>query len=179
MLSPVGLQFVAGLLDHAKAMTVFGDPTINAYKRFRPYSFAPDRIGWAVDNRGALIRIQGGPGDASTHVENRMSEPAANPYLWLAANIAAGLDGIERGADAAADRGRRPVRRGGGAAAAVARRGGERARRERRSTATAFGDALVDYIVMMKRAEVARYAAVGGDAEARSDWEMREYFEIY
>ncbi len=79
-------------------MTLFGDPTTNAYARFRPYSFAPDRIGWAVDNRGALIRIQGGPGDASTHVENRMSEPAANPYLWLAANIAAGLDGIERGA---------------------------------------------------------------------------------
>ena len=64
------LQFVAGLLDHAQAMTVFGDPTINGYKRFRPYSFAPDRIGWAVDNRGALVRIQGGPGDAQ-HATSR------------------------------------------------------------------------------------------------------------
>jgi len=43
----------------------------------------------------------------------------------------------------------------------------------------AFGDPLVDYMVMMKRAEVARYAAAGEDPVARSDWEMREYFEIY
>ena len=91
-----------------------------------------------------------------------MSEPAANPYLWLAANIAAGLDGIERNATPPPPIVRRPVRRGGGAAAAVARGGGRRARRERLYRKP-FGDALVDYIVMMKRAEVARYAAVGGD----------------
>ena len=99
LLSQTGRQFVAGLLEHARAMAVFGDPTTNAYARFRPYSFAPDRICWGADNRGALIRVQGGPGDAGTHVENRLSEPAANPYLWLAANIAAGLDGIDRGAE--------------------------------------------------------------------------------
>jgi glutamine synthetase len=178
VLAPVGMQWVAGLLDHAKAMTVFGDPTVNAYHRFRPYSFAPDRIGWAVDNRGALIRIQGGPGDSSTHVENRMSEPAANPYMWLAANIAAGLDGIERQAvpppavvgDPYAEE-----------AELLPQSLGEAADELDRSTLyrQAFGDPLVDYMVMMKRAEVARYAAAGDDPAARSDWEMREYFEIY
>lgn len=178
VLSPVGRQWVAGLLEHARAMTVFGDPTINAYARFRPYSFAPDRIGWAVDNRGALIRIQGGPGDDSTHVENRMSEPAANPYLWMAANIAAGLDGIERGVEPP------PLITGDPYAEeaqllpqtldeAVGDLDGSALYR------TQFGDPLVDYMVMMKRAEVARHAAVGGDPEARSDWEMREYFEIF
>jgi glutamine synthetase len=178
VLSPLGLQWVAGLLDHAKAMTVFGDPTVNAYHRFRPYSFAPDRIGWAVDNRGALVRIQGGPGDASTHVENRMSEPAANPYLWMAANIAAGLDGIERNAtpppivvgDPYAEEAELLPQTLEEAADELDRSGLYR---------TAFGDPLVDYIVMMKRAEVARYAAVGGEPEARSAWEMNEYFEIY
>jgi glutamine synthetase len=178
VLSPLGLQWVAGLLDNAKAMTVFGDPTINAYHRFRPYSFAPDRIGWAVDNRGALVRIQGGPGDASTHVENRMSEPAANPYLWMAANIAAGLDGIERNATPP------PIVVGDPYAeeAELLPQSLEEAANELDGSALyrqAFGDALVDYIVMMKRAEVARYAAVGGDDEARSEWEMREYFETY
>ena len=77
-------------------MTLFATPTVNGYKRFRPYSFAPDRVCWAVENRGALVRVQGAPGDEGSHVENRIGEPAANPYLYLASNIAAGLDGIRR-----------------------------------------------------------------------------------
>ena len=51
---------------------------------------------WALENRGALVRVQGAPGDANSHVEMRIGEPAANPYLYMAANIAAGLDGIRR-----------------------------------------------------------------------------------
>src|SRR5256714_11932721 len=99
LLTALGRQFVAGLLESAPAMAVFGDPTLNAYARFRPYSFAPDRVAWAADNRGALIRVQGGPGDPGTHVENRLGEPAANPYLWLAANIAAGMEGMAAAAE--------------------------------------------------------------------------------
>src|SRR5207237_1226305 len=95
-LSQTGRRFVAGLIEHAMPMTVFSAPTVNGYKRFRPYSFAPDRVTWALENRGALIRAQGAPGDTNSHVENRMGEPAANPYLYMAANIAAGLDGIRR-----------------------------------------------------------------------------------
>ena len=131
LLSPVGRQFVAGLLDHAREMTVFGDPTTNAYPRFRPYSFAPDRICWGGDNRGALIRVQGGPGDAGTHVENRLSEPAANPYLWLAANIAAGLDGVDRGAEPPEPVEGDPYVGRRAAPAAVPRRGRRRARARR------------------------------------------------
>ena len=78
---------------------LFATPTVNGYKRYRPYSFAPDRVCWAVENRGALVRVQGAPGDANSHIENRMGEPAANPYLYMAANIAAGLDGMRRKAD--------------------------------------------------------------------------------
>jgi glutamine synthetase len=59
LLTPVGRHFVAGLLDSAPAMAVFGNPTLNSYGRFRPYSFAPDRITWAANNRGTLISIQG------------------------------------------------------------------------------------------------------------------------
>ena len=90
-------QYVAGLIEHALPMMPFSTPTVNGYKRYRPYSFAPDRVCWAVENRGALVRVQGAPGDSSSHVEMRIGEPAANPYLYMAANIAAGLDGIRRG----------------------------------------------------------------------------------
>src|SRR6266700_803336 len=53
-LSAEGRQFVAGLIAHAMPMTVFATPTVNGYKRYRPYSFAPDRVCWALENRGAL-----------------------------------------------------------------------------------------------------------------------------
>jgi glutamine synthetase len=174
LLSTLGRQFVAGLLDSAPAMAVFGDPTVNAYARFRPYSFAPDRVAWAADNRGALIRVQGGPGDPGTHVENRLGEPAANPYLWLAANIAAGLDGIVRGAepptivtgDPYAAEGTLLPQSLGEAVDALAASDVYRA---------AFGDPLIDYLVMMKRSEIAIHAR----ANDRSAWEMAEYFETF
>ncbi len=93
-LSAVGRSYAAGLLEHARAMTLLGTPTINGLRRFRPYSFAPDRVCWGLENRGTLLRVQGSPGDPSSHLELRTGEPAANPYLYLASSLAAGLDGI-------------------------------------------------------------------------------------
>jgi glutamine synthetase len=182
-LSATGRQFVAGLLDHALPMTVFATPTVNGYKRYRPYSFAPDRVCWALENRGALVRIQGAPGDANSHVEMRIGEPAANPYLYLAANIAAGLDGIRRGLEPPP-----PVESDpyvsenallpGSLAEAVGHLVEDEFYRK------AFGDTLVDYLVQMKRAEVAAYEADVAqnpppEGQNISDWEMREYFEFY
>jgi glutamine synthetase len=182
-LSPVGRQFIAGLLEHAMPMTVFATPTVNGYKRYRPYSFAPDRVCWAVENRGALIRVQGGPGDANSHVENRIGEPAANPYLYMAANIAAGLDGIRRQAqppppvDADPYVTQNPMLPTSLADAVSALEKDDFFRE-------AFGGTLVDYLLQMKRAELARYdAAIAEnplpDGQDVSDWEMREYFEFY
>ena len=192
-LSDVGRNYVAGLLAHTAPMTVFAAPTVNGYKRFRPYSFAPDRVCWAVENRGALVRVQGSPGDASSHVEMRLGEPAANPYLYVAANIAAGLDGIRRALEPpppvsadpyAADAPMLPA----SLAEAVAAVDADGFYRE------AFGDTLIDYLAMMKRAEIRRYEealasgpGAGPGSGARSggpsgpdvsDWEMREYFEF-
>src|SRR5690606_40967370 len=91
-----GLHYVGGLLAHARGASIFTTPTINGYKRYRPHTLAPDRAVWSRDNRGAMIRALGGPGDAGTRIENRIGEPAANPYLYVAAQIAAGRDGIAR-----------------------------------------------------------------------------------
>jgi len=90
---------MAGLLAHARASAVFSTPTINGYKRYRSYSLAPDRAIWGRDNRGVMIRVLGGPNDPATRLENRIGEPAANPYLYMASQILAGLDGIDRALD--------------------------------------------------------------------------------
>src|SRR5689334_9645820 len=182
-LSQEGRQFVAGLVEHAMPMTVFATPTVNGYKRYRPYSFAPDRVCWAVENRGALIRVQGGPGDANSHIENRMGEPAANPYLYMAANIAAGLDGMRRKADPpppgepdpyATENPMLPT----SLATAIEALDKDSFYRE------TFGATLVDYLLTMKRAEVSRYEAALADNPPAdpgdvTDWEMREYFEFF
>ena len=182
-LSPTGRQFVAGLLEHALPMTLFAAPTVNGYKRYRPYSFAPDRVCWAVENRGALVRVQGAPGDENSHVENRIGEPAANPYLYMAANIAAGLDGIRRKLEPPA-----PVEADPYAAEApmlpTSLREAVGALVEDTFYRKAFGDAIVDYLIQMKRAELVRYESAVADnpppdGQDVSDWEMREYFEFY
>jgi len=181
-LSATGRQYVAGLLEHAVAMMPFTTPTVNGYRRFRPYSFAPDRVCWAVENRGALVRVQGAPGDTSSHVENRIGEPAANPYLYMAANIAAGLDGIRRGLDAA------PVEEDPYAAQApllpTSLREATAALAGDEFFPRAFGRGLVDYLLMMKRAELERYEAAAVENPPTEDqpvtgWEMREYFEFF
>jgi glutamine synthetase len=164
-------------------MTMFGVPTVNGYKRFRPYSFAPDRVCWAVENRGALVRVQGAAGDTSSHVEMRVGEPAANPYLYLASNIAAGLDGIRRGLEPPPPVSADPYAVEAPAlpmslAAAVDALDADGFYRK------AFSDSLIAYLVMMKRFEIERYEdALASepipDGQDVSDWEMREYFEFF
>jgi glutamine synthetase len=182
-LSGVGRQFVAGLLEHALPMSLFATPTVNGYKRFRPYSFAPDRICWAVENRGALVRVQGAPGDANSHVEMRIGEPAANPYLYMAANIAAGLDGIRRELEPPAPVEADPYATDGTRLPASLSEAISDLDRDE-FFRKAFGDTLVDYLLQMKRAEVSRYEAAIAenplpDPHTVSEWEMNEYFEFF
>ncbi len=170
-LSGLGRSFVGGLLEHAHAGSVFATPTINGYKRFRPNSFAPDRVTWAVENRGALIRVVGGAGDPGSHIENRAGEPCANPYLYMAAQIAAGLDGIRRKRDpgppeAAPYESAKPKL----PASLMDALG---ALRESTFYRAAFGDAFVDYYCAVKQSEINRFLS------HVTDWEQREYFEVY
>ena len=88
------MNYLAGLLQHAQAATPFTTPTINGYRRYKPNSLAPDRATWAYDHRGVMARVLGAPGDPATRIENRIGEPSANPYLYIAAQIVAGLDGV-------------------------------------------------------------------------------------
>jgi len=181
-LSPLGLSFLGGLLRHAAASTAFATPTVNGYRRFRPNSLAPDRASWCYDHRGVMVRVLGAPGDQATRLENRIGEPAANPYLFILSQIVAGLDGIEHGLDpgppeddpynaklpplptnlpAALDAlEREPLFRG------------------------ELGGVFVDYFLKLKRNEAGRFAQWLKETGVRESdeptaWEHNEYFDFF
>ncbi len=95
-LSKEAYSFIAGLLAHVRGMAAITNPLVNSYKRLVPGYEAPCYLAWSASNRSALIRIPAARGQ-STRVELRCPDPACNPYLAIAACLAAGLDGIERG----------------------------------------------------------------------------------
>lgn len=170
LLSTLGQGYLGGLLGHAGAATAFSTPTINGYKRYRPFQNAPDRIAWAHDNRGVMVRVLGGGGDPATRLENRAGEPAANPYLYMASQIIAGLDGIDRALDPgpSADQ---PYESD---APALPRSLIEAldALRANACFRHHFGGFFVDYFVRLKQAELDRFLS------EVTDWEQREYFSL-
>jgi glutamine synthetase len=99
-LSPVGYSFIAGVLAHGRALGALTMPTVNSYRRIHSGSgssgatWSPTAIVYGGNNRTAMLRVPG-PG----RFENRAVDSSCNPYLALAATIAAGLDGVERGLD--------------------------------------------------------------------------------
>jgi glutamine synthetase len=97
-ISSLARSFIAGQLEHARALSAVVAPTINSYKRLVPGYEAPVYVGWAQINRSALVRIpRYTPGrDKSTRAELRFPDPSANPYLAFAAMLSAALDGIDR-----------------------------------------------------------------------------------
>lgn len=95
-LSQVAYQFMAGILKHMKEITILTNPLVNSYKRLIPGYDAPVYIAWsAAANRSPLIRIPCAR-ESSTRIELRCPDSAVNPYLALAACLAAGLDGIRQ-----------------------------------------------------------------------------------
>ena len=96
--SDVGRHFVGGVLEHMKPLTAICAPTINSYKRLLPGIWAPVNIAWGPDNRSTVVRLPPELGD-STRIEQRVTDTSANPYLALAATLAAGFNGIRNEID--------------------------------------------------------------------------------
>lgn len=170
-LSPLGMQYLAGLKAHACGAAALASPTVNGYRRYRPFSLAPDRAIWAQDNRGAMLRVLGAPGDSASRIENRVGEPTANPYLYLASQLISGLHGIEQTMDP------------GPSADAPYETPAEQLPRTLESALAALrsddvltdglGRAFVDYYCHIKQAEIARF-----NLEI-TEWEHREYFDMF
>jgi glutamine synthetase len=169
-LSPTGRYFLAGLLRHAAESCLLTTPTINGYKRYKPFALAPERIAWGRDNKGALLRVVEGPGTSATRIENRAPEPAANPYLCFASQILSGLNGLARAEEPPA-----PTEEPYGAGAMLPLTLTEAVDAFSSSAfyRETLGDAVVDYLVTIKKAELARFHS------HVTDWEQREYFEMF
>lgn len=170
-LTPTASGWIAGLLEHAAATCLLSTPTVNGYKRYQPGQLAPDRIQWGRDNKGAMIRALIRPGDPAARIENRVAEPAANPFLFFASQALAGLDGVARGLSAPAPAekpyaGKAPRLPRSLIAAIEAWEASPFVR-------DAFGVAFQNYLARIKRAEWERYLLTV------SEWEEREYFSLF
>ena len=172
-LSDTGAHYLAGLLARASAATALCTPTVNGFARFRPNALAPQSVLWGRDNRGAMLRVIGEAGDNATRIENRIGEPCANPYLYMAAQIHAGLDGINRRltpppateAPYADNALRIPTNLPEALAALQADA----------ALVQGFGSDFVGYFSRVKMSEHKRHEA----AEDKVDFERREYFSRF
>jgi glutamine synthetase len=94
-MSQVMRSYAAGLLRHARALCAVTNPLVNSYKRLTPGYEAPVNVAWSHQNRSPMIRVPARR-EKGTRLELRTPDPSANPYLALAVQLAAGLDGVRR-----------------------------------------------------------------------------------
>jgi len=171
LLSKTAAHWVAGILEHAAASCLLTTPTLNGYKRYQLFQLAPDRVQWGRDNKGAMIRALAAPGDKASRIENRVGDPAANPYFYLASQVASGLDGLNRKLQPP-----EPSATPYASQAALLPKSLGEALEAFSGSAfyrQSLGDAFVDYLAFIKRAEWNRYL---GEV---SEWEQREYFRLF
>jgi glutamine synthetase len=162
-------HWLAGLLEHAGAITFFLAPYVNSYKRFAAGTFAPTKAIWSTDNRTAGYRLVG-ENTPAVRVECRVGGADLNPYLAFATQIAAGIDGIERGLPL------EPEFRGDAYAARVREipktlRDATEAMRRSKMLRAALGDDVVDHYV-----HAARWEQAECDRKV-TDWELARGFE--
>ncbi|WP_420626922.1 glutamine synthetase family protein [Candidatus Poriferisodalis sp.] len=172
-------QWLGGQLDNAGALSLLGSPVPNGYKRVRPYTFAPTHVHWGLDNRSVMCRCTVGAGNAN-RVEFRAPGADANPYLMIAGLLAAGADGLERGADPG------PMSEGdmyddpGDAVLLPATAADGIAAYEGSALAAALGEEFSTNFVLMAKAELEKFLEAGCDpaGDDVSDWERDRYIEF-
>ncbi len=162
-------QFLGGLIKYSPELCLFFGPTINSYKRYQAGSWAPTRMAWSMDNRTVGFRVVGHGG--SFRLENRMPGADANPYLALAAMLAAGMAGIEERLDCGGEyKGNAYIDPKLARLPSSLRDSADLFERSKLARA-AFGEAVVEFYVHHARLELQAF----GDAV--TDWEKQRYFE--
>ncbi|MEH1127368.1 glutamine synthetase family protein [Micromonospora sp. CPCC 206061] len=183
-MSAEGKAYVDGLLARTRDFCLLSVPTVNGYRRFAPeFALSPSRIGTSYEDRSTMVRVLGA--GVATHVENRMGEPCANPYLAIGAQLAAGLDGL------AGELGPEHAPGGPDAGPSVelpqSLREALDAFRDSDHVRHLLGSPLAASLTKIKESEVTRFedwcATTGlqrGDVAGQvTEWEHREYFGAY
>lgn len=163
-------HYVAGLLEHASATTCFLAPYVNSYKRFCVGMFAPTKAVWSTDNRTAGYRVCGA-GTRGVRIECRIGGADLNPYLALAAQLAAGLDGIERGLELEAEVTGDMYHSEGIREIPTTLRAAAEAMHGSAMLRAAFGDEVVDHYHHAAQWEIAELDRVV------TDWDLKRGFE--
>ncbi len=171
-MNPLITKFAAGLLTHAKAMQPLINPTPNCYHRLKPHTFAPSNISWGIEDRTAMVRIKDA-GEENCHIEMRAASGLSNPYLSIAAVIAAGLLGIqEKGelpkpSEGPSEDDPRHKKLAGSLEESLAALKKDKAMQEM------LGEDFVKLFTTVKQAELDRFRS------HVTDWERDEYLELY
>jgi len=171
------LAWLGGLLEHAQSMTLLGSPTSNGPKRIRPYTFAPTHVCWGLDNRTVLARCIAESGSSANRVEFRSAGADANPYLIIAAILAAGTDGIARKLDPGAMSEGDLYGNPGAHAPLPNDLAGAIAAFEGSDLATRMGDVFSRSYVSIAKAELPLAAENSPDADDVNDWERERFIE--
>jgi glutamine synthetase len=169
-MSEVFSQFLGGQLAALRELSYFFAPNVNSYKRYQAGSFAPTAVKWGLDNRTCALRVVGH--GSGMRVENRVPGGDVNPYLAVAAMIAAGLHGVENGLDAGAAFAGNAYDSDAERVPSTLREAAELWTGSKVARA-AFGDEVVDHYANTARVELAAYEA------AVTDWERVRNFERF
>ncbi|NBM14368.1 glutamine synthetase family protein [Streptomyces sp. GC420] len=178
-LSPHGKAYAEGLLAWARELFLLSVPTVNGYRRLAAeHTLAPTRLGCSQEDRTAMLRVVGH--GAGAHIENRIGEPCANPYLTIAAQLFAGLEGLTTQA-APADTAATPATGGAPLVPQQLREALDAFRAGR--AAQLLGEPLTACLTKLKESELRRYEAWSLQAAPPpgqvTEWEQREYFAAY
>jgi glutamine synthetase len=167
-MSPLMRSYIGGLVASLPELAAIFCPTINSYKRTVPGAWAPVNATWGIDNRTTAIRAIPG-GAKSTRVELRLTGADINPYLAIAASLAAGLDGLERQAPLPAA----TVNAYTGEAPPLPHTLPEATKLFRQSQLARrwLGDEFVDHYAGTREWESRQFE------KAVTDWELARYFE--
>ncbi|MFF9319388.1 glutamine synthetase family protein [Streptomyces sp. NPDC014735] len=167
-MSPVMRHFLAGQLATLREFSLLYAPNINSYKRFQPGSFAPTAVAWGHDNRPCALRVVGH--GHSMRFENRLPGGDVNPYLAVAAMVAAGVHGVDKGLELPEPCARNAYAADYDHVPTTLREAAELWERSE-VAAAAFGDDVVAHYRNMARVELEAFDA------AVTDWELRRSFE--
>jgi glutamine synthetase len=169
-MSPLMKQYTAGLVANMPDFMAMICPTINSYKRTVPGAWAPVNATWGIDNRTTAVRVIPG-GKKSTRVEMRLAGADINPYLAMAASLAAGLDGIERGLELPPPTVNAYVNVGDGQPLPHTLDAAVKLFRKSAVARRWLGDEFVEHFAATREWEVRQYE------KAVTDWELARYFE--
>lgn len=167
--NPLMRAAIGGIVRHLPAITVFGAPSINSYKRYEPKSYAPATATWGGDNRTAAVRTLL-EADRATRIELRTPGADANPYWAVASLLAAVIAGLEDG-DQAAGRGRGDLYGTGQPLPRIPAEAADLARSDKRITNLLGEDAVHDYTLLVENDWAAYITTVTG-------WERDRYLEL-